>query len=57
MREEEPYIALKRPTVVDRKDQDNVATSVVGFGEDGEVLLLGRPSALLFMNKRYIIRQ
>ncbi len=43
---EKTHVALKCPAVVHGEDKDDVTARVEGFGEDIEILGLGRPYAL-----------
>lgn len=44
--ERETHVALECPAVVHGEDEDDVTARVEGFGEDIEILGLGRPYAL-----------
>lgn len=44
------YVALKSTAVVDGEKEDDVASGVVGFGEDVEVLLLRCPTRHLVVS-------
>lgn len=44
---QQTYITLERDALVDREGEDNVTTSLIGFNQCFQVLLLSDPNSLV----------